>query len=566
MFPYWVKKVFPKKSRPASCRRPACVQLGLEALEAREVPTVSAFVDGSGILQVSTNANDDVTINHTVTSLGPTTLVNQRQIADFRFHSIHIQGGFDNVNILATSKPLAADDNNNFDVGGSSDDSEFDGNMQNILAPLSLGTANAMFLDDSADPTGQNITLNVVNNVVQVSGMAPAPISIAVQQGALNLDVLGDLELFGGRGFNTFNVLDTPAAFFFGSNITETGINTGSSGDQVNVLGTHSANLNIVGKAFGGFVTIGNNGNLNNIQSTIDVTNPPSFTGLEVDGSASSPQNVTLSVDQAGGVGFIDGLAPQEIQYNTTDLSELILQGSSKGGNTWNVQDTAGLFDGTTIETHGDTVNVLGTTGQLQVLGFGGVDRVNVGGAPSTAGTLANIHGEVDVDNLGGPRTQLVVNDRGDNSENHQVTLNGTSFQGAINVFGFSDGQSAPITYTGSGVQLVQFLGSNASDQFFVQSTPTGTTVELFGGSGNDDFNVGSVFNTLDTIGGVLFVDGGVGGVNSLTVNDGGAAPGHSYVNVPGFIERTGDGGPQVVIEYANIQEPFLIKNPPGGS
>jgi hypothetical protein len=39
MCPSWLKQLFPKKSRPASRRRPARVRLGLEALEAREVPS-----------------------------------------------------------------------------------------------------------------------------------------------------------------------------------------------------------------------------------------------------------------------------------------------------------------------------------------------------------------------------------------------------------------------------------------------------------------------------------------------------------------------------------------------
>src|SRR5262249_19960407 len=155
------KQLFSKKSRPASRRRPARVRLGLEALEAREVPAVSAFVDGFGVLEVATNNHDDVTIDHTTTALGPTTLGNGRQFPDFHVSTPHTQGEFGlfqdaffNVNILATSKPLTADDSTVFNVGTTNGHvSTGTGNMHNILAPLSLGTADIANLDDSGDPT-----------------------------------------------------------------------------------------------------------------------------------------------------------------------------------------------------------------------------------------------------------------------------------------------------------------------------------------------------------------------------------------------------------------------------
>src|SRR5262249_7632950 len=94
----WFKRLRKWKARPAGRCRPARARLGVEALEAREVPTVQSFVDGAGVLQVSPGTSiDEVAIDHTVTSQGPTTLVNQQPFADFRFSSIHIQGGFTNV-------------------------------------------------------------------------------------------------------------------------------------------------------------------------------------------------------------------------------------------------------------------------------------------------------------------------------------------------------------------------------------------------------------------------------------------------------------------------------------
>jgi hypothetical protein len=551
------------KARPAGRRRPARARLGLEALESRLVPTVFSSVDGVGVLQVSTNSGDNVTIDHMVTSQGPTTLVSGRQIPDFEFSSIHIQGGFNDVNILATSKPLTADDNSHFDVGNA----DFGvggqpGNMQNILAPLSLGTAGVVQLDDSGDPTGRNVTLNVVNNVAQVTNMAPAPISIAVQEGPLNLDTLGSLQLFGGHAHNTFNVLDTPAAFRFLLNVTETDIVTGTSGDFVTVLGTHSANLNIIGQGRDA-VTIGN-GNLNNIQSPVQITNPPNFTQLLVNAlNDSSFENVTMSV--ANGFGTIHGLAPQDITYATTDVSSVAVLGGSHGS-LFTVQDTfpSSAFRSTEIDPGlgTNTVNVLGTTGPLLISGQGGRDTVNVGGDVNTAGTLTHIRGGIFVDNSGGPLTKLNVNGRADNF-NHTVTLQATAFEGSI--FGLAQ---APIQYDPSSISALHLFGGNGNDQFFVQGVAAGAgQIFLHGGSGSDFFNVGSPSNSLDSIHNTVNVLGGVGGHNTLFVQDQGAALGHTYnTATPNLIVRTGGGTPPVVIFFNNqVQNVQLFENGQAG-
>jgi hypothetical protein len=434
--------------------------------------------------------------------------------------------------------------------------------MQNILAPLSLGTAGVVQLDDSGDPTGRNVTLNVVNNVAQVTNMAPAPISVAVQEGPLNIDTLGSLQIFGGVAHNTFNVLDTPAAFRFLSNVTETDIVTGASGDFVNVLGTHSANLDIIGQARDA-VTIGN-GNLNNIQSPVQITNPPNFTQLVVNAvNDSSFENVTMSV--ANGFGTIHGLAPQDITYKVTDVSSVAVLGGSNGS-TFTVQDTfaSSASRSTEIDTGlgTNTVNVLGNSGPLFIAGNGGRDTVNLGGDPNTtAGTLTHIRSGIDVANFGG-LTKLNVNARADNF-NHTVTLQ-APFEEAI--FGLA--QAAPITYDPSSISALHLFGGNGNDQFFVQGVAAGAgQIFLHGGSGSDFFNVGSPSNSLDTIHNTVNVLGGVGGHNTLFVQDQGAALGHTYnTATPNLIVRTGGGTPPVVIFFNNqVQNVQLFENGQAG-
>src|SRR5262249_33664825 len=160
-------------------------------------------------------------------------------------------------------KPLTADGEAFVDVG-SIDPTTKTGTMQNILAPVSITSPVVVELDDSNDPTGRNVTVNVVNEVVQVTNMAPAPISINVfGPGIFGAFALHIFQLFGGRGRNTFNVLDTPNAFRFGQQETATAIFTGTGGDTVNVRGTSSEELNIIGgsrQPAHDLVTIGNNG------------------------------------------------------------------------------------------------------------------------------------------------------------------------------------------------------------------------------------------------------------------------------------------------------------------
>jgi hypothetical protein len=492
-------------------------------------------------------------------------VVNQTPFPDFQFTSIQVQGGFGHVFILGTFKPLTVDSNDFIFVGSNVLD-QFgnlvpgSGNMRNIQGPLFLTNDRSVDLDDSNDPTGQNVTMNVVNEVAQVTNMAPAPINVNV----FGADIFGFndlvvLRLFAGRAHNTFNVLDTPAAFRFGETRTSTDLFTGPSNDTVTVRGTHSDPLNIIGRSRE-LVTIGNNGNLDNIQGAVNLSNPPQFSALIVDGSAAgSAQNVTMSV--ANGTGTIHGLAPADITYHTPDVSEVIVHGSSHR-NTWTVQDTFqnSSFADTLIETGtgGDTVNVLGTTGKLEVFGEGGFDTVNVGGDPSVAGTLTRIQGEVAVFNFGGARTKLNVNNSGDRSGRF-ITLSATQFQGEV----AESGVTGKIHYDPSAISALHVFGDQGNDQFFVLSTGGGTAqIFLHGGSGSDFFSIGSPFNNLDTILNVVNVIGGIGGFNTLFVQDQGAPLGHTYVNRSGFIERFGDGGPLVIVTFNNhLQSVRLFEN-----
>src|SRR5262249_15359682 len=143
------------------------VRLGLEGLETRLVPTVFTSISG-GQLHVTTDSflpSDDVSIDH----VNGFTFVNQAAFPDASItNGIQIDGGFAEVDILATINPVTPDANASVKVGKA-------GSMQGILASLSLGSDDVIELNDSADQFGKNVTMNVVDGVVNVTDLTPLP-------------------------------------------------------------------------------------------------------------------------------------------------------------------------------------------------------------------------------------------------------------------------------------------------------------------------------------------------------------------------------------------------------
>ena len=79
------------------------------------------------------------------------------------------------------------------------------------------------------------------------------------------------------------------------------------------------------------------------------------------------------------------------------------------------------------------------------------------------------------------------------------------------------------------GQITINSLGGD--DSINIQDTVSGIPVTVHAGDGNDAINVGSASNTLDTIQGLVTVNGEAHSVrDTLTVNDQGSAAAHSYV------------------------------------
>jgi Ca2+-binding RTX toxin-like protein len=556
----WWNRLTQTGPRPAPRgRRGRAARPRFEGLEQRLALSVSATITGNGQLLVTdTSAADVVTLDHS----GSTTLVNGISFVDSLItNGILMQvgsgvGNLDTVNILATVRPVTVD--GQADVGTVNLGKA--GSVQGIQAPVTLTNLGAkgftfsphgydLNIDDSADPTGRTVTMTAGTGVATISNLAQAPI---------NFDESGldNLTINGGRGADTFNVLNTPADLeIFGISLTTTLINAGDGNDTINVFATSSI-LTVDGQAGGSQVHIGNGGSVQSITDLIRVFDTGGFTTLFVDDSADAvARNVTLNVTAAGG-GTIEGLTPDVVSFATTGINFVSIKGG-RGGNTFTVEDT--FRNGTTSNitqidtgTGTDQVFVHRSTGNLEINGQSGGDIVNIGSDFFPGGSLQGILGNVTITNQFS-RSILTVNGAAD-AFDRTVTLAASSTLGEIR--GLAPGV---IFYTPNDVSRINLNGGNGRDTFFVTSTASPAPLQINGLGGNDTFIVGNSRNTLDDILTPLTLNGN-SGFDTLIVNDQGSTVGHFYGVTATTVTR--QIGTDVTINYAGIDSLQLNKSP----
>jgi hypothetical protein len=151
----------------------------------------------------------------------------------------------------------------------------------------------------------------------------------------------------GNGATSGFGVIDglAPADIFFKYfDTAQVTIATGTGGNTVNVLAT-GVTTNLIGNG-GDTVNIGNNGSVQDILGTLNITNPPSYTTINVDDSADPfAQNATLSQATINGDPNwenLSGLAPAAINYYDYDVSSVAIWTNSSSG--VDVQDDGGIY------------------------------------------------------------------------------------------------------------------------------------------------------------------------------------------------------------------------------
>jgi hypothetical protein len=268
----------------------------------------------------------------TITGLAPATI----QYADTDAYSVTVKTGAGGatVNALATtSVPVNlignGHDTDAVNVGNA-------GSVQAINAVLTI--TNPLFfttvnVDDSADSTPRTVTLGTTT--------------------------------IGGANFGFIGGLAPGLIYFKDGDTNTVTVQTGMGGDTVNVRATVEP-VNLIGHG-SDTVNVGNAGSVQAINADLTISNPSSFTVLNVDDSADgTPRTVYFDGATIGGSpgGRIVGLAPATIQYSGPEVQTVTVQ-TGTGGATDNVLSTEAPVN---LVGHGfDTVGV-GYEGSVQYI------------------------------------------------------------------------------------------------------------------------------------------------------------------------------------------------------
>jgi hypothetical protein len=359
----------------------------------------------------------------------------------------------------------------------------------------------------------------------------------------------GTLNLYGdqfGSGYNDSISIDTngsggvyvnmngEVASFDAGRISSINVYGYGGNNTINVYNT---NVNVTIQS-GGYDTV-NLGNgydgVQGIQGSVNVTNPPYYTALNINDGANGYGRTASVYNNA-----IYGLAPGAIYYNQYDLSSLRIYGGY-GGNTFYVYGTPtnghGVSNYLNSGNGSNTVYVAGTNNYLSVDGGSGVQSVYVGTSSSSfgSGNLANIQGSVDVYNSSTAGfSYLYVDDSGDSSGQtmnvyfDQITQTASSANIYWTTYGSGYG----------GVTYLQTRGGHGYNTFNVYSTgssPWSYFTDVETGTGGANVNIQSTLGSMEV--------NNQGGHDNVTI--GSLAPtdsGGTVANINGYVDIFGTG------------------------
>jgi hypothetical protein len=461
-----------------------------EGLETRALYSVSAVLDG-GTLSINGNgANDTITVDN----VNGFTVVNGQSFDNTRItSSIDIEGGAgnDTVNILATNKLVQIFDtagNDTFTVGKA-------GLMAGITGDVSIQDkvgSNTLTLDDSADMLFHSIKIEKVGDTSAgtVSGLSAGLISV-VETPLTNFTVRGGVA---GNVFTVSNTLPRAAL---------TTLNTGGGNDTVGIERSDGA-IVINGENGSDVVTLGLKKTASLIARDVTINNTSGSTNLTVDDSAdATKRDVTLDFlpnptnpNSAFRVGTITGFSSAVVRFNESEV-RFVTVNAGGGGNRITVGDTArnNLNVLTAINTGKgeDTVDVRRSRGNLNIEGQGGFDTVSLG----RAGNVRGVVGIVSIGNNGdGGLTDVAIDDSADTLKTN-VRLTRSGNNGILS--GFTTGG---IILKGKQVGSVVAQGGSFGNTFDVIDVPENLRLSIFGGAGDDTFNVQRTSGLTDIGGG----------------------------------------------------------------
>jgi hypothetical protein len=504
----------------------------------------SLFISGGQL------ANPDDTITLDETGAGGVSVNQNGEV--FQFAPGQISGtllttdqAFSTVNVLATLAGTSTYiENQGHDTvvigtsnGNVGNGAGYLGNIQGQVYVADNGDpgepgSTVLYVDDSGDPWGQSVQMDSG----QIYYGNAAVINYVSNHFSTN-DVT-ELLVYGGYGGNTFNVQDT-SELAYGN-----WINTGTGNDTVNVYGT-SGWLEVNNPGGSDALNLGL-GETTSLFGTVYAYGAGS-TRLDVD---DSKDTVTRTVTMNDGSLF--GLGSGGIYWSPSSSPtggvDYVYVAGSDGANTFNVNNTSNLYDGTFLDTViGDSyVNVYATQGSLDVYNPGGYSDVDVG-----MGNMGSINGSVDV--YGPGDTQLVLDDSSDSTA-RTVTMNDGSVTGLGGGTGSIYWMPTSSANDTGGVFSLSINGSGGGSTYNVDNTSNlsyGTYLST--GTSNDVVNV----YATGSAGGLYVIN--QGGDDSVEVGLG------SVGNINGTVYSYGSGATTLIVDDSHdstSRTPTLATSP----
>ncbi len=468
-----------------------------------------------GLDVLGTAGGDSISVQDSDHTLGVATSVVQITgftpvfFSDVNQLGIHGQGGADSItlNALAPEASLAKVVLD----GGAAADQIF---VQGTAVPTEVFGGQG---DDTVTVSNSAHTLNDIGAVVTVhggdgtaesgntldvidTGATPGHLygltgAVVSRSGAFNInyDTFGVLEIDGGKGGNTFDLMGTAAG-------TTTTVNAGPGDDVIHVSSDAPADA-----------------------GTLDGLKGP----LEIDGQAGSN---TLTISEGGSTTgdvvkltssqVVSAVVPFTIGYQATGgtFAGGIHLVTGSGDDAVNVQSTR-ADSPTTVNTGAgnDTINVSS-------------DAAGNGRVLTNGGDLLGIAGALSIDAGGGTGNWLVVSNFGGGPTNNVVLTNNAilNFAPATITYAATGGsfKDDPVSYG-----IVLRGSSKGGDTVNVRSAFLGSTTWLQGSGGNDTFNV-----IADRQSAYALFASGTGANNHLNVADAaGGAVIHDHVLGAGF-------------------------------
>ncbi len=544
----WLKSLAqPDPRPPVSLPSPRLrAWLRLEEFETRLVPSCSSTV-AAGVLTVSCDSTQNtVTVDHA----GTNTTVDGAPFADASFTAIRITTGTGGgtVNLNATpAKPTTVDE-----VAGNPAIVALSPTAQNLNTLQGAVTVNGvagsgsgLVINDQAAAANTTYTLN--------ASSVSRPGAVAI-----TFNTMFNMAVFGGRGANTYDVINTGAGL---------SLVTGPGNDVVNVTATSGGILFV--QTGHGTTTVNVSPtahNLDAIQNEVNVTGGGPSTVVVNDQAHTA--NTTYSMDNPFGDSFtVARPGSGGVSYFGVDFVTL---NSGSGVNTYNVANFGAGAGLTTLNTGNgnDVVNVEATGNPLTINGGTGGVAVNLS---PTGHNLAGIGSDVTVNGGSTALDTLTLNDQA-RTANLTYTLTGSSvfwseafavsFNNRIRTLTVNGGSGAN-TYeiNGTGASTLTTLTTgNGNDVVNITATSSSRPLAIREGSGPATVNVSPAAHNLNAIQGAVMVNGGPG-TDTLNINDQSHNISATYTLTDSSVARPG----AATITYGSLPMNFVNVTVGGG-